>query len=462
MIAPGNNIAILMMLIWPIVTLIIFRATSFERAIVWSLLGAALVLPVLTEIDLPGVNVNKDILSIFMTFFVVVMGHKKGYLRLPKTSAIRFLIYVALAIPILTMLTNTEPQVGIERTRPGLTPVELIGMLTEWGIQILAFILGYCFLNTVEMHKTILRILVVSGLVYVLIVVYETRMSPHIHSRLYGYFPHDWLQQLREGGWRSVGFLGHGLLVSMFMMISATAAATLYREKSNVWVLPPLITLLILLGALVLNKSWAPIIYGAGTVSLIIFFSTRFQIKIAWLLVLFALSFPILRGGDFLPVDAAVELVAPINEQRASSLSARFENEEILLNWANRKPIFGWGTWGRNRPMTEDGIFLEVVSDGAWIITLGKYGWLGYLTLIGLFGLPVFYTLKTARLSAEDIRASACLAILIAIILVDQLPNSSMRPWMLLFSGALVGLYEAKKNATAAKIQNPHRLKATG
>ena len=417
-------------------------------------------MPVLTEIDLPGVNLNKDSLSIFMTFFVVMMSHKKGYLRLPKTASIRFLIYMALAIPILTMLTNGDPQVGLERTRPGLTPVELIGMLTEWGVQILAFILGYCFLNTVEMHKTILRILVISGLVYVLIVVYETRMSPHIHSRLYGYFPHDWLQQLREGGWRSVGFLGHGLLVSMFMLVSATAAATLYREKSRTWILPPIFTFIALVGALVLNRSWAPIIYGLGTISLVMFFSTRFQIKIAWLLVLFALSFPILRGGDFIPVDAAVELVEPINEQRASSLSARFENEDILLNWANRKPIFGWGTWGRNRPMTEDGIFLEVVSDGAWIITLGKYGWLGYLTLISLVGLPVFYTLKTAQLSTEDLRASACLAILIAIILVDQLPNSSMRPWMLLFSGALVGLYEAKKSANSANTQKSTQIKS--
>ena len=451
-----------MMLLWPIITLIIFRVTTFERAIIWSLLGAALVLPVLTEIDLPGVNLNKDSLSIFFTFAIVMMGHKKGYLRLPKTPAIRALLYISLILPIFTLITNGDPQVGVFRTREGLAPVEVLGMLTEWSIRILPFVLGYCFLNTVEMHKTILRILVVSGLVYVLIVVYETRMSPHIHSRLYGYFPHDWIQAIRDGGWRSIGFLGHGLLVSMFMLITATAAATLYQEKSRIWILPPLFALASLIAALVLNKSWAPIIYGLGTLSLVSFFPVKFQIKVACLLVIFVFMFPLVRQSGILPLEKGVELAASYDEQRASSLSARFENEKLLLDWANRKPLFGWGTWGRNRPLNEDGVFVEIVSDGAWVITLGTYGWLGYLTLIGLFGLPVFYTLKAARLSSEDMRASACLAVIIAIILVDQLPNSSMRPWMLLFSGALMGLYEAKKNAHTTNVENPLGLKTTG
>lgn len=454
MISPGNNLAIFMMLVWPFITLVIFRVTTFERAILWSLLGAALTLPVLTVIDLPGVNLDKYSLSIFFTYAVVALSAQKSKLRMPRTPAFRTLIFLSLILPLFTLLTNGDPQVGIYRTREGLSPIELLGMLTEWGIRILPFILGFCFFNTAEMHKALLKILVIAGLAYVLMVVYETRMSPHIHSRLYGYFPHDWIQAIRDGGWRSVGFLGHGLLVSMFMLITATAAAALYRENTKIWVFPPVLVLVGLTGALILNKSWAPIIYGLGTLTLVLFFPVRFQIKIACLLVMLVFMFPIIRQSDVLPLQQSVELAASFDAQRASSLNARFENEKLLLDWANRKPLFGWGTWGRNRPLTEDGIFVEVVSDGAWAITLGMYGWLGYLAWVGLFGLPVFYALKTTRLTSEDMRATACLAVILAIILVDQLPNSSMRSWMFLISGALVGLYEAKRSTTASASQN--------
>src|SRR5262249_17769116 len=88
----------------------------------------------------------------------------------------------------------------------------------------LPFILGRQYLKNAVDHEQILRALVIAGLLYSLPMLFEVRMSPQLHTWIYGYFPHSFAQQIREGGFRPVVFLGHGLLVAFFALTTVVAS----------------------------------------------------------------------------------------------------------------------------------------------------------------------------------------------------------------------------------------------
>ena len=75
--------------------------------------------------------------------------------------------------------------------------------------------------------------LIVAGLCYSVPMLFEVRMSPQLHTWIYGYFPHSFVQQMREGGFRPVVFLGHGLLTAFFIMSAAVAAAAFWQTRTR-------------------------------------------------------------------------------------------------------------------------------------------------------------------------------------------------------------------------------------
>ena len=80
-----------------------------------------------------------------------------------------------------------------------------------------------------------LRGLVVAGLIYSLPMLFEVRMSPQLHTWIYGYFPHSFGQQMRDGGFRPVVFIGHGLGVAFFVMTTVVAAAAFWRTGTHLF-----------------------------------------------------------------------------------------------------------------------------------------------------------------------------------------------------------------------------------
>ena len=110
--------------------------------------------------------------------------------------------------------------------------------------------------------------------------------------------------------------------------------------------------------------------------------------------------------------------------------------------------MFGWGRWGRSRIYDEWGNDIGV-TDGRWIITLGQFGIFGFLAEFGLLALTVFRAASALRF-AESERDSVflgALALIIAINMIDLLPNASLSPWTWLLAGALLGRAEALRGA---------------
>ncbi len=57
-----------------------------------------------------------------------------------------------------------------------------------------------------------------------------------------------------------------------------------------------------------------------------------------------ALTYPVLRTANLVPTEALLSLVSDESTERTGSLAYRFQNEAVLLENANTKPAFGWGT----------------------------------------------------------------------------------------------------------------------
>ena len=125
-----------------------------------------------------------------------------------------------------------------------------------------------------------LRVLVVAGLFYSLPMLFEVRMSPQLHTWIYGYFPHSFLQQMRDGGFRPVVFIGHGLGVAFFAMTTVVAAAALWRTRARVFRLPAGAITAYLGVVLLLCKSLGSLVYAAVAVPLVRFASPRMQLRL--------------------------------------------------------------------------------------------------------------------------------------------------------------------------------------
>jgi hypothetical protein len=85
------------------------------------------------------------------------------------------------------------------------------------------------------------------------------------------------------------------------------------------------------------------------------------------------------------------------------------------------------------------------VTDGYWIIELGTFGVVGFAAAFGLIGLPVFRAAKALKYTQtpQEREHLAALAVIVAIAMIDQLPNASFSNWTWLLVGALLGRAEA-------------------
>src|SRR5262249_44940099 len=155
----------------------------------------------------------------------------------------------------------------------------------------------------------------------------EIRMSPQLHYLLYGYYPTAFIQAIRDGGFRPMVFMGHGLTAAFFMMTATVAAAALWRVGVSVRRMPPAGVTAYLSVVLILCRSLGALIYGAVLVPLVSLAKPRTQIRVALVMATFSLLYPMLRMVDLVPTKTLVESASVISSDRADSLRTRFDNE---------------------------------------------------------------------------------------------------------------------------------------
>lgn len=445
-----NGFAYFMLFAWPLVSLALFRILPIHKALIWTMLGGYLVLPSATGVKLPMIPMldKHSIPALSALVFCQLYAPRKPATpgqprRKPWTKerkVIVGLLVLLVSSPFLTVLTNPEPISIGPRFIPGLHLYDAFSMISGAAISILPFLLAWRYLDTPEAHREILRAFAFGGLAYSLPAMIEVRLSPQLHTWVYGFFPHDFIQHIRAGGFRPIVFLNHGLMVGIFFCLSILAALALWREArregkpTTGW----LCTALWLTVTLVMVKS-----VGALTIALMLglvagLAGRRLQVVCAVIVAAVVLLYPTLRGAGLIPVDSVYDITLSFSEERAQSLKFRLDNEDELLAHANEKPIFGWGGWGRNRLYDpETGRDLSV-TDGIWVIVIGVYGWLGYIAHFGLLTLPILLYARQRQRFGPSLITPGLLLVLGAV-LIDFLPNAGLVPYVWMMAGGLAG-----------------------
>ena len=369
-----NWFAYLALLIWPVVALYLYSRLPIGLATLWTILGGYLLLPVGTVIKFEMVPAFEKA-SIPNLAALLCCAFFTG--RLPKFfrgfGLAEILILAILIGPFISSMLNTDPiRIGATLL-PGVGPYDAGSAAIFEFIFILPFFLGRQFLSRSEDNAEILRVLVIAALVYSLPILFEVRMSPQLHTWIYGYFPHSFLQQIRDGGFRPVVFLGHGLVVAFFTMTSTVAAAALWRTQTRVIRFSPGGITAYLSFILVLCKAGNALVYAFVLVPLVRWANPRLQLRVASILVIIALAYPILRVADLIPTTSILEAARAVDTDRADSLATRFYHEHLLLDRAWQRPWFGWGRFGRGRVYDSDGTDISL-TDGYWINVLSDFG----------------------------------------------------------------------------------------
>lgn len=452
--------AALALLVWIPVVLVIFGRNPPSRAALYSFLGAMLFLPERAWIKFPSFpELPKDPLTNMLMLFglwIFLGGRARG--RVEPWWYV--LSACTITLGIATALTNPEPLYYGKLVLQGMTFRDGVysGLSIFISANLAAYIAMRCFHDERDLDR-LFRVMIAAGLVYALPILVELRLSPQVHTWIYGYPASESFDQtIRFGGYRPMVMMTHGLALSLFMLGPTLAAFTLARDKrEKIWGFSARWVALFLFLLVLACKSTAVWFYALIAVPLVRYGSVKWMIRVSLVLALIVCLYPYLRAVDKFPTDFVLDIAGRIQADRMGSMKFRFDNEDVLIAHAMKKPWLGWSTvYGRNMLYDNWGSVMTV-TDGGWIIALGNGGIIG-LALYNV--IPVVGILTVARRIKHiaDPRSRLLLAsmtLYLALTWIDVLPNGSFNQLPQFLSGALCAvsgtLVRQKRGVAGAK-----------
>ncbi len=280
------------------------------------------------------------------------------------------------------------------------------------------------------------QIIVIGASIAAVFAVWEWRMSPQVHSILYGNFQHSFSQHRRWGFFRPVLCFPHALSLGVFMVWTSLIALAMYRARVlRTWLgLPPYVLVAMPTAGVLFSMSFGPwglFLAGAAMLVYLKSRSRRWVIMVPMLLALYWMGgryTNLVNGAWTLPI------VGSLSEDREGSLYARLEAETALLDHAASRPLLGWGGAGRNQLVKDSGKS-AFASDALWVIWTGKYGLIGLCAYYFWWCWPIF-ACKRASQGLE--RNPVVMAIVVAIGLqcVNSVFNGILSPLLTMMCGA--------------------------
>lgn len=441
MTTEGNLVAGLVILAWPLVALYLFASKPVSKAVLWTILGALLLLPngVAIKLDMiPALDKNSvPNVCVFVGCWALA-SHRDSFRGFRLTE---LLAAVLIFSPFLTSIYNSDTVVIGPTVLPGVGVYDAISAILAQVLFFLSFFVGRRFLSDAKDTENCLRALVIVSLIYSLPMLFEVRMSPQLAEWIYGFRASSFVTEMRYGGYRPVVFMKNGIATAFFTATAFLASIAFLRARVKILRVSELAVTSYLGLIVILCKSAGALAYSIILGFLIRLISPKAQVRLAVVLAAIVILYPLLRTFDFFPTRMLVDTAAEFSETRADSLRFRFDQEEALLEHASQRILLGWGRYGRNRVYSEETGADVSVTDSLWIQTIGQFGLVGFVAQFGLLTLPVFwlaFAYKQVPPSNERIFLAA-LALIVALTAVEQLINNSINSWTLLLSGSLLG-----------------------
>jgi hypothetical protein len=446
-----NSFAIAVLFAWPVAMGLLTSILPVRRIVMISIIGGNLFLPS-TGISIVG-------LPDYTRSFAAGLGALLPTLLLAtpllfswRPKLIDVFFFAFLFAPGISSILN------------GLGPWDatsgILSRFLEWGI---AYWAGRTIFNDEKAIGELAVGIVISGIVYAPLCIWEARMSPQLSMQIYGFRPSAFLMTKRWGGYRPIVFMQHGLAVAVWMASTSIVAWVLWRSKSITKI--SLIPMgWIALGLIILTiglRSTGAAILLLGLICVVEFVNIS-RIKLALLaLILMPTGYITLRviGWEGQQLIQAISLLD--DNRSMSSLNTRLENDTLIVDRAMQRPVFGWGGWGRWRVRDDSGMDITV-SDSWWAILLGTTGVFGLIAAYGTFIASLFVLIRVrTRRRIFDGAQGAAWAIGFALLLfvLDTLANAMPNTAFMLAAGALSSYVVSAKRSVPNQIPiESHRI----
>ncbi len=431
---PGNIICLLAL--YGCIPMVLYCFTKYrpEKAVIISFFGALMFLP-MAQLNIPLILYTKMTATAIGVMIAIKMydpDRLEGAALHPVDIP---MVFWCLAGFIASVTNGLGPKDGIQ---------EAFNTFTLWGIPYLA---GRLYFSNPESIRLLCRAIFLAGLIYIPFVLFELKMSPQSHRILYGYMQHDFSQVIRGGGYRPMVFMEHGIMLGTWICMGALVGLWCTITKvfpKKMWRAPTWLLTVALTGTAVACKSSGALgLMVLGLLALVVSWKLRTGILV-WLLLMVPAAYVGTRATGYWDGQNLVEFITEkFSEDRAESLKFRFENENILVEKALQKAVFGWGGWGRSRVYDEESEEDQSTTDGFWIIALGTRGYFGLFSVTLVLIMPAFlFLLKCPpRLwGRPEYAPTAVISLIPLLLMVDCLLNAMINQVYIIFAGGTSGL----------------------
>lgn len=440
-------------------SLVVFRLLPLHAAALALLICGEMFLPADGAIDLPGLpSMGKDML-VYTTVFLCLVLYRPQRLIAARPGTSLELLGVMMALGgFATVLTNTDAlrygPVDVQAMVPSEAPTAMIADLLGYAVP---FLLGRALHRDARDLRRLLTALTLAGVVYSFFGLVEMRLSPQFHRWVYGFNAAGFITSWRLGGYRPMVFMANGLAYSIFMVTTMLAAVAIARVRAPVLGVPSRPVAVWLYVMVVLTRSLAVMVFGTLLAPVIAFLRPVWIARVAVVMALLVMTYPLLRMADLVSWDPVVEIAKDIDAERARSLGGRFEVEGKLLDKARERFVFGWGGYSRNWIFDPQTGKRDVIPDGYWVLKLGSRGLVGFVGDFGLCVIPVLVAARRLRRirGRGDQVLLAGLMLIIGLRLVDWIPNGRWSSLPTFLAGALHSLsYYMARSAASARVSS--------
>jgi hypothetical protein len=420
---------------WIPVVLFLYHHLPPRRALIISFITAFLFLPVY-DYPIPGLPIYNKMSATCYATLVAVIFYDADRFKFFRPSLVDIPMVLWCVAPFIASLTN------------GLGAYDgfryASGHIAVWSVP---YFLGRVYLNDLSGLRQLAIGIFAGGLLYAPLCLFEFRMSPSLHTKVYGIASSSVavMQSVRKGGYRPVLFTVHGLSVAIWMMAATLIGFWLWQSGSlkNFWNFSMKWLVFLLVFILVLIQSAGALMYFVIAAFIL---STAQKIRVPILslalISMISLYLYVATTGSFNGDRIVTFFSNTVNPERAYSLEFRFDQEKLLVAKARQRIMFGWAGKGRSRVYDEWGKDLAI-TDSWWVIIFGTNGIFGLVSGTVVLLLPAtlfsfYYPASTWR--HPRIAPAAAIALVLICYMIDNLVNAMTVPIFVLAAGGLSGL----------------------
>jgi hypothetical protein len=405
---------------WYPLCFVLFVLLPPARAVAAGLVLGFLLLPNVVYV-LPGLpNYDKGLAIVLGVGFGALLVDARRLLRF-RPSWIDLPVVVLCAAPFFSSLAaGSGAYDGCSKA---------FDFTVRWALP---WLLGRTYFTDFESQRSLALAIVVGALVYVPFALWEVKMSPQLHSQVYGVALRSFKHAHRAFGlWRPNVFVSHGLAYALYNALAALLALWLWHTRTvrQLFSLPMgLVAGVLVAMAFAAQSSNAILLMLVGTACLI----AGGRYRRAFPVILLVIAPPVyvaMRQAlrwDGRELVAVAETV--FGRARAQSLDVRIESEATLRDRILERPWFGYNdfkefTGNRGREVEES----PILVDSRWLLYLGLYGVFALGGLWAMQLLPAWLVWR--RLPPEwwnhpALAPAAALAVASLLVTLDGLLNA--------------------------------------